>query len=428
MFCQRVMILGVFCVASLAAANAGATVLQHTTGQLSVARSYMSAAATGDQAVFAGGCLSPYYPGSPCTDGVDIFDTSSDQWTTAHLSKARAGMAVTTVGSKVIFAGGYDYSLGSSQKVPQDTVDIYDESTGSWTTAKLSAARYDIAAVTVGDLAIFAGGNSYYHRNAVADIYNGRTGQWSTAPLSQARSALISATVGHTVLFAGGDYNAYARTVDVFDVDAGTWSTSTLPTSALRLRMAAASTGTRALFAGGNVVASYSNAVDIYDGATKTWSTATLSQPRAGITAAAANHQAIFASGWNGAANVDIYNGDTGQWSSTQLSTVRVYPSATVVGDTALFAGGEHADQPSAAVDIYCASTNQWSTDSLSLGRDSLSAITVGSAAIFAGGESRTGDFSTAVDIFTVPEPGSLALLLAGAVGLLAYAWRRRRG
>jgi formylglycine-generating enzyme required for sulfatase activity len=26
-----------------------------------------------------------------------------------------------------------------------------------------------------------------------------------------------------------------------------------------------------------------------------------------------------------------------------------------------------------------------------------------------------------------VPEPGSLALLLAGAVALLAYAWRRRR-
>ncbi len=32
-----------------------------------------------------------------------------------------------------------------------------------------------------------------------------------------------------------------------------------------------------------------------------------------------------------------------------------------------------------------------------------------------------------AVTTIAVPEPGSLALLLAGAISLLAYAWRRRR-
>jgi hypothetical protein len=41
-----------------------------------------------------------------------------------------------------------------------------------------------------------------------------------------------------------------------------------------------------------------------------------------------------------------------------------------------------------------------------------------------------TGDFplsATQLVLTTVPEPSTIAILLAGAIGLLAYAWRRRR-
>jgi hypothetical protein len=39
-------------------------------------------------------------------------------------------------------------------------VDIYNSTSNKWTTASLTLARYALAATTIGDLAIFAGGTT----------------------------------------------------------------------------------------------------------------------------------------------------------------------------------------------------------------------------------------------------------------------------
>ncbi len=59
------------------------------------------------------------------------------------------------MGTKAIFAGGYSSSGYSN------VVDIYDASTGQWSTATLSQARDGLAATTVGTEAIFAGGRQF---------------------------------------------------------------------------------------------------------------------------------------------------------------------------------------------------------------------------------------------------------------------------
>ncbi len=41
-----------------------------------------------------------------------------------------------------------------------DAVDVYNSATGEWSTARLSFARESLAATTVGNVAIFAGGHS----------------------------------------------------------------------------------------------------------------------------------------------------------------------------------------------------------------------------------------------------------------------------
>ncbi len=47
----------------------------------------------------------------------------------------------------------------ASGDVP-NAVDLYNSASGTWSTAQLSVARYDLAATSVGNVAIFAGGTT----------------------------------------------------------------------------------------------------------------------------------------------------------------------------------------------------------------------------------------------------------------------------
>jgi hypothetical protein len=191
-----------------------------------------------------------------------------------------------------------------------DAVDIYNITTGTWSTARLSGARADLGAASVGNLAIFAGGREQtadFQDNMVdvVDIYNSATGTWSTARLSASRMWLSGVSAGNAVVFAGGvgaggflaaDVGIAA---DLYNSATGTWSTAEL--SAARFIVAATSLGHLAIFAGGEHPYTPSNAVDIYNSATGTWSTAQLSVGRKYLAAASAGNLAIIAGGFTGA-------------------------------------------------------------------------------------------------------------------------------
>ncbi len=113
---------------------------------------------------------------------VDIYDASTGQWSTATLSQARYWPRRDDGGHQGHLRRRITVTSGYS-----NVVDIYDASTGQWSTATLSQAREYLAATTVGTKAIFAGGYSSSGYSNVVDIYDASTGQWSTATLSQAR-------------------------------------------------------------------------------------------------------------------------------------------------------------------------------------------------------------------------------------------------
>ena len=50
---------------------------------------------------------------------------------------------------------------GASNSYSSDAVDLYNSASGTWSTAQLSVARHSIAATSVGNVAIFAGGEGF---------------------------------------------------------------------------------------------------------------------------------------------------------------------------------------------------------------------------------------------------------------------------
>ena len=232
---------------------------------LSQARESLVATTVGNKAIFAGG----YVSGNTYSNVVDIYDSSTNTWSTATLSQARRLLSATTVGTKAIFAGGGVATFPYTSNV----VDIYDASNGTWSTATLSQARESPSATTVGTKAIFAGGGvaTFPYTSNVVDIYDSSSNTWSTATLSQARGNLSATTVGTKAIFAGGYDNGYSNVVDIYDSSSNTWSTATL--SLARALLSATTVGTKAIFAGGRDSENPSNVVDIYDSSTNIWST-----------------------------------------------------------------------------------------------------------------------------------------------------------
>jgi hypothetical protein len=110
---------------------------------------------------------------------------------------------------------------------------MFNAGTGLWSTAVLSQSRSSLAATSVGNYALFAGGNNQGVPSNRVDIFNCLTGLWSTASLSEARQSLGATTVGQYAVFAGGNGGTYAdsTTVDIFDSLTGAWSTATLPST-----------------------------------------------------------------------------------------------------------------------------------------------------------------------------------------------------
>ena len=228
--------------------------------------------------------------------------------TTASLSQGRSNIAATSVGNLAIFAGGsrrFGYS---------DVVDFYNADSEAWTTGSLSIARTDAAAASVGDLAFFAGGLGDNGVSDVVDIYDASTGSWTTANLSVPRSRVQAAAVGDLVLFAGGktgteDDAPKSDVVDIYDVGTGTWSTTTMPQPAIL--KAGTSAGTTFVFGGYHFYGSYDSVANTWD-----WRDGTMIID----SGCSLGDQAILASGWGHYEytgwddKVYLYDGTTGQW------------------------------------------------------------------------------------------------------------------
>lgn len=331
------------------------------------------------------------------------------QWSNTTLpGGGRYNIGTAVIGTKAIFAGGRTSYYANSNKA-----DIYETTSGTWTTKTFNQARHSITTAVLNDRAIFAGGQSVtvngpFFSNKV-DIYNNTSNTWATKTLSQARIVGGAGAAGGKAVFFGGvrgtNPNTYnpivSNRADVYEYATNTFSWVNRPVA--RAGMATAVVGSKIIFAGG--IKSYTaagdpvatNAIDIYDAATGTWSTTTLSTARYGVAAAVVGNKALFAGGYVFDSNagyvlsdkVDVFDGATGTWSTLTLAQPQGDMCAAVAGNLAFFAGGlEAGAQASARVNIYDSAAGTWDVDTLSAPRLWLVATVTNHRVMFAGGSS----------------------------------------
>jgi hypothetical protein len=336
--------------------------ITHTTTTLSQARTRHVATSSGELVFFGGGFNTTGAFDGPgiASDRVDIYNVTSGNWTTATLSIPRGDLAATSSQNLVFFAGGWNRPTEFNQ------VDIYNVTSGNWTTTTLSRARWGFAATSVRDLVLFGGGFS-----TIVDIYNITNNTWTTATLSQERHFPAAVSVNNRyALFAGGyGSGAYSNTIDVYDVLTGIWNKTLPPMSVPREGLASVSYGDLVILAGGATnfgCTSSSDAVDIYNMTSKTHSTFTLSISRC-YPAAAVLKNLIFIGGGGDLGitykgdidnitsfdRIDIYDVISNNWSIATLSQTRAILVAATSFNQIIFGGGQFGVQTSNFVDIF---------------------------------------------------------------------------
>jgi hypothetical protein len=109
----------------------------------------------GDSLVFIGSVAAI---GDPVSPFVDVYDTTTEQWTSSELSQGRGRFGVASLGSRLIVAGGSVDVQSRTKRQHFDTVDVFDAATGSWSTGQLSMAREAPQAAVLSNKVVFVGG------------------------------------------------------------------------------------------------------------------------------------------------------------------------------------------------------------------------------------------------------------------------------
>ena len=179
-------------------------------------RAYIGATSVGNFALFAGGsrkgelAYSDSYTSQIYSDVVDIYNSLSNTWFSHTLNSARANITAFTIGTQAMFAGGFRYESRYAEFVFTNLVDIYDDSTQSWSTQLRILDNAWMNSAVYGRLAILAGGiTSNFVAASDIEVYDSDTKLWYllNSGLSYSRYSIGTAVVNSVIILAGGQTN-----------------------------------------------------------------------------------------------------------------------------------------------------------------------------------------------------------------------------
>lgn len=315
------------------------------------------------------------------------------------LSEPKYHISATSVGNYALFAGG-DILDGNTQTT---SVDAYDKSLVKIVPDPLLVPKWSLTATNVGDYALFGGG--YYDDNTMDTYDTSLTkGILASALSSSGRVGVAaSSTIDHA-LFAGGYRSSQEYTVDVYDISLTRSNGSSL--SVARQDAVAISINNCILVAGGkssqNAITTSHDTVDVYDEYLSRTVLTPMSIGRLEFAATSTNNHALFAGGKNVAASVsqdtnilDIYDSSLIRLSPMELS-IKGNLSASSINEYILFAGGINLDfSISDVIELYNSSLVKILSKKLSIPRTNLSSTSIGDYSIFAGGYYRDSNYAS---------------------------------
>jgi hypothetical protein len=245
---------------------------------LSEARNEIAVTTLGNKIFFGGGTIYEDVITISISSAVDIYDASTNAWTLERLSRPKYRMSAAATGNKVLFAGGV--TLGGTV----NDVDILDVNTRAWSKAALSEARYSTSSVSLSGKVYFAGGvleRSPDYSSGRIDIYDNTTGGWSTSTLSEPASAMAAIASDSKIYWAGGfnslggaNHLPRSAKVEIRDVQTNTSSFACLSTP--KANFSAVKKDGKIIFF--TDPSSFKNDFDIYDVGTNTWSVGVLNK------------------------------------------------------------------------------------------------------------------------------------------------------
>ncbi len=189
----------------------------------------LAATSIGDYALFGGGHIYAHGEyGSYETSTVDAYNKSLTRSTLEDLSVARRNLDATSIGDYALFGGGYNLVETTDGRIdkPLSTVDAYDKSLTRSTPTALSVARTNLAATSIGDYALFGGGHNYVDNPddwdmkplSTVDAYDKSLTRSTPTALSDGRTNLAATSIGDYALFGGGNttFLLYTNIVDAY--------------------------------------------------------------------------------------------------------------------------------------------------------------------------------------------------------------------
>ena len=295
--------------------------------------------------VFAGGNTAPNDPVAGRTyqsDAADAYNEDLTKTTLQNLFQKRQDLAAANLLDFMLFAGGW-YQSGL-ENFCCDTVDMYDGSgSHSHMITPLSAPRAHMGAASVGSHILFGGGWNVVTKaeSSAVDAYDS-AGTRTSAPVLSSASSLRTRTVGRGT--PDGEYALFANLHSVTAYDTKLVRSTPSALGVVRGGYTAANAGNYTLFAGGDSKEK-GDVVEAYDLFLTRTTPQALAAGREAPAAASLDGYAVFTGGlvpgedYKYPGGADVYNAQLVRTGSDNGHSAE-NAAGTVVGGFALFGGG----------------------------------------------------------------------------------------